>query len=101
MVLDSNKFEVSREKHPVWCKLPAIAEAFATHPSSEWIWWLDFDAIIMTPSIDLHEYLLGPAALKERLLVGETIIQNDRIVVDGKPLPALQTGEVRTPELCL
>ena len=94
MLLDSDKFSVSVEKHPVWCKVPAIAEALEKHPSAEWIWWLDLDTIIMTPHLDLHEYILNPEAMKSRLLQGEIIIPNDRIPVDGKPLPDLVTGEV-------
>lgn len=94
MLLDSNTFDVSTEKHPVWCKLPVIAEALKENPSAEWIWWLDLDTIIMTPHLDLHEHILGPTAMKSRLLSGEVIIPNDRIPVDGKPLPELITGEV-------
>lgn len=94
MLLDSDKFTVSNEKHPVWCKLPAIAEALESYPFAEWVWWLDLDTIIMTPHLDLHEYLLSPTAMKTRLLKGETIIPNDRIPIDGKPLPNLLTGEV-------
>ena|SRR5436190_16136685 len=94
MLLDCNKFPVSHEKHPVWCKVPALAEAFNTYPSTEWIWWLDLDAIIMTPHLELHNYLLSPVALKDRLLEGETIIPNDRIRINGKELPNLRTGEV-------
>src|SRR5216110_139526 len=85
MLIDSNKFSVSVEKHPVWCKVPAIAEALEKHPSAEWIWWLDLDTIIMTPHLDLHKYILNPEAMKSRLLQGDKIIQNDRIPVDGKP----------------
>jgi hypothetical protein len=85
---------VSREKHPVWCKLPAIAEAMDLYPAAEWVWWLDLDALIMTPHLDLYEYLLNPTVLETRLLKGEKIIPNDRIKIDGKALPELQTGEV-------
>jgi hypothetical protein len=93
-LFDSSKFEVSREKHPVWCKLPAIAEAMDLYPSAKWVWWLDLDALIMTPHLDLYEYLLDPAVLETRLLKGEKIIPNDRIKIDRKALPELHTGEV-------
>ena len=94
MLLDSNKFEVSKEKHPVWAKLPALAEALDTYPDKEWVWWLDIDAIIMTPDLDLYSYLLNPIALQDRLLKGEKIISNKRIRIDGRLPPELWTGEV-------
>jgi hypothetical protein len=93
-LVDSSKYEVSREKHPVWCKLPAIAEAMDLYPSAEWVWWLDLDGIIMTPHLDLYEYLLDPTVLETRLLKGDKIMPNDRIKIDGKALPELETGEV-------
>lgn len=95
-LLDSQKFEVAREKHPVWCKLPAIAEAMDSFPSAEWVWWLDLDALIMTPHLDLYEYLLDPAVMVSRLLKGHQVIPNTRIIIDDKAIPELQTGEVRS-----
>lgn len=53
--------------HPVWAKLPAIAEAFHKNPKAKWVWWLDLDAIVMTPSIDLNKHVLSHKALLERL----------------------------------
>jgi hypothetical protein len=94
MLVDANKYEVARERNPAWCKLAAVAEALDRHPSMEWVWWLDLDAIIMSPHVDLYEHLLGPTALAGRLLKGETIKQDDKLRPDGKPLPNLQTGEV-------
>src|SRR2546423_1011418 len=79
LLLDMNEFEVSRTKHPVWAKLPAIMEAFTSYPDAEWVWWLDFDAIIMTPHLGLYEHLLDPEVLKSRLVEGQTLILNDRL----------------------
>lgn len=94
LLLDAKKYNVSRENHLVWCKLPAIAEAMDTYPSAEWIWWLDLDAIIMTPHHDLYEYLLSSAAMKSHLLIGKRVIPNNRINEPYMPLPNLHTGEV-------
>lgn len=54
----------------VWAKLPAISEAFERNPEAEWVWWLDTDAIIMTPNIDLASHLLNPEAMKPRIARG-------------------------------
>ena len=92
MLLDLNTFEVTKERHAVWGKLPAIMQAFETHPSAEWVWWLDIDAIIMTPSIDLYDYLLSPEILRTRLLEGKDLIADPRIL--GENHTDLRTGEV-------
>lgn len=64
--LNISKFDIA-PAHPVWGKLPAIAETFETYPDAQWIWWLDLDAILMTPSVDLNELLLSHKALGEQL----------------------------------
>jgi galactosyl transferase GMA12/MNN10 family len=73
------KYNISHERSPVWAKMAAVEEAFATFPSAEWVWWLDMDAIIMTPSLELYEHLLDPEVMKTKLLDGEEIVSNDRI----------------------
>ncbi|KAF1808598.1 galactosyl transferase, partial [Eremomyces bilateralis CBS 781.70] len=50
--------------HAVWAKLPAIAETFAKNPAVEWVWWLDLDAIIMTPNRTMQDVVLSEAALR-------------------------------------
>lgn len=90
LLVDMNKFPVSRTKHPVWAKLPSIMEAFAKYPSTEWVWWLDVDAIIMTTHLDLYDYLLKPDALRARLITGELIKPTDDVGSND----SLKTGEV-------
>jgi hypothetical protein len=92
MLLDLKEFEVSKILHPTWAKLPALARAFDQYPSSEWVWWLDIDAIIMTSHIDLYEHILSPSALRNRLLQGELILTNDRVPLNAKE--PITTGEV-------
>ncbi|KAK9313701.1 galactosyl transferase GMA12/MNN10 family-domain-containing protein, partial [Lipomyces starkeyi] len=58
------------DRPPVWSKIPAIQEAFELHPDAEWVWWLDTDAIIMTPSLDLAQQVLNPEAMKKRIAYG-------------------------------
>lgn len=53
--------------HPVWAKLPAVADAFNAFPDAQWVWWLDLDAIIMTPTVDLNKLLLSHEALGAQL----------------------------------
>ena len=63
LFLDANSFEISKQRHPVWSKFKAIELALNQFPHVEWIWWLDLDALIMTPSLELYDYLLGPEAM--------------------------------------
>ncbi|KAJ8101827.1 galactosyl transferase GMA12/MNN10 family-domain-containing protein [Lipomyces tetrasporus] len=58
---------VSPSRHPVWAKVPAIQEAFELNPTAEWVWWLDTDAIIMTPEIDLASLVLDPEVMKTKI----------------------------------
>lgn len=54
--------------HAVWSKILVLVDAFDQYPNAEWIWWLDFDAVIMTPTIELGEYILNPDAMFSKLL---------------------------------
>lgn len=42
-----------------WNKIPILRDAFDRFPKAKWIWWLDLDIIIMTPSLDLHTHILS------------------------------------------
>ncbi|KAK9467509.1 galactosyl transferase GMA12/MNN10 family-domain-containing protein [Lipomyces arxii] len=57
----------------VWSKVNAIQDALNMHPEAEWMWWLDTDAIIMSPQVDLGSYLLSATALKTRLAYDQQI----------------------------
>jgi len=74
MTVDLSAYLITHATHPVWGKLPAILDAFKRYPEAEWVWWLDMDAIIMNPEIDLFEYLLHPAVLQRKLVGGDPIL---------------------------
>jgi len=74
MAVDLASYKVTQTAHPVWGKLPAIIEAMKKYPEADWIWWLDIDAIIMTPQIDLHKHLLDPEFLVSNFVAGEPIL---------------------------
>lgn len=74
MTVDLGRYRLTKAADPVWGKLPAILEAFGRYPSSEWIWWLDVDAIIMTPEIDIFQHVLDPQVLNRRLREGDPIL---------------------------
>jgi hypothetical protein len=57
--------------HPVWSKIPVLVDAFRKYPQAKWVWWLDFDAIIMSPMTDLASYLLNSDALYSKIKKGE------------------------------
>lgn len=62
--------------HPVWKKIPAIIDCFRANPEVQWVWWLDLDAVIMTASVDLSDYLLSPEALDRALLRDTEIMRS-------------------------
>ncbi|MCJ1388197.1 hypothetical protein MMC18_001042 [Xylographa bjoerkii] len=67
-------FPVAGAPTPHWSKIPILRAAFAAYPSATWLWWLDLDALIMTPSVPLHE-LLAPTTLPSLLLPAGTPIR--------------------------
>jgi len=86
MSVDLSSYVITKTSHPVWGKLPAILEAMKKFPEAEWVWWLDIDAIIMTPSIDLHRHLLEPETLQRKLL------QNDPILLHSEQQKTYYSG---------
>jgi hypothetical protein len=97
LFLDAHSFPISHSMHPVWSKFPAIQFAMTQFPSAEWIWWLDMDALIMTPWIDLRERLLFPDGMAKRLLNKTRVVANKRIkTVEGEETPELVVDEVST-----
>ena len=85
MTVDLSSYKITHKTHAVWGKLPAILEAFEKFPHAEWIWWLDVDAVIMTPEIDLFNFLLSPEILTTKLREGDPIItyNEDFVLVDS------------------
>jgi hypothetical protein len=75
MTVDLSSYIITHKTHPVWGKLPAILEAFRKYPNADWVWWLDVDAVIMSPEIDLYEHLLAPSVLMRSLTDGDPILQ--------------------------
>ena len=73
MTVDLSSFVITHTTHPVWGKLPALLLACEKYPHAEWIWWLDIDAIIMNPDIDLFQHLLDPQILQTKLVQGDPI----------------------------
>ncbi|EWC46974.1 hypothetical protein DRE_03736 [Drechslerella stenobrocha 248] len=55
-----------RGAHPVWAKIPALLDTFIHFPDAQWVWWLDLDAIIMNPDIDLASHILSHAAMRTK-----------------------------------
>ena len=73
MTVDLSSFIITHVTYPVWGKLPAILQACEKYPRAEWIWWLDIDAIILNPEIELFQHLLDPLVLQTKLLQGDPI----------------------------
>src|SRR5271170_6562899 len=96
MTVDMASYVITRTTHPVWGKLPAILDAFRRYPQAEWVWWLDIDAIIMTPEIDLFHHLLGPAVIQTKFIHGEPILVLNESYF---PVPSGLFSSVQPPAL--
>src|ERR1700737_2624388 len=64
MSVDFDEYSQKNKLEPVWSKLPAVMDAFEKYPESEWVWWLDIDAMIVTPQFDVYSQLLENSAMK-------------------------------------
>lgn len=53
-----------------WLKLYAIKQAFDQFPDSKWIFWIDADALFMTPELDFASHILDKEVLKRKLIYG-------------------------------
>ncbi len=74
MTVNLSSYLITHTTHPVWGKLPAILEAFEKYPQAEWVWWLDIDAIIMSPEVDLYTSFLDPSIIQSKLAIGDPIL---------------------------
>jgi hypothetical protein len=61
-----------KDEEAVWTKTAVLVDAMNRYPNAKWIWWLDFDAVIMTPTIDLGKHILNPDAMFSNLLKDRT-----------------------------
>jgi hypothetical protein len=83
-----SKFELENA-HPVWKKIPAIVDAFNTYPKAQWVFFLDLDAIIMSPKQDLNSLILSHAGLAKSLDFGVEWHRSDRVPL-GVYMPSEQ-----------
>ncbi|KAK6341187.1 hypothetical protein TWF696_008274 [Orbilia brochopaga] len=63
--------------HPVWAKIPALLETFIHFPDAHWVWWLDVDAMIMNPDIDLNSHVLSHAAMRTKFAGGIEFLKSE------------------------
>ncbi|QDS70406.1 hypothetical protein FKW77_009426 [Venturia effusa] len=72
-----SKFDLG-DAHPVWKKIPAIVEAFNTYPEAKWVFFLDLDAIIMSPKQGLTELVLSHEGMKKAITWGAQFVGSER-----------------------
>ena len=86
--INISKYDLG-DSHAVWKKIPAIVEAFNTYPDAQWVFWLDLDAIIMTPQQDLNSLLLSKHGMQTSLAAGDRHHN-----IDWDPMNTFQQAEV-------
>ncbi|KAH9868777.1 hypothetical protein J1614_007851 [Plenodomus biglobosus] len=72
--LNTTRYDIG-DAHRTWAKIPAVAEAFSIHPTAEWVFLLDTDIVIMTPSTDIIQSILSPSAITNGLLLNTPILK--------------------------
>ncbi|MCJ1479129.1 hypothetical protein MMC13_007813 [Lambiella insularis] len=68
------QFPVREAQTLHWSKAPVMRAAFDAFPFAKWLWWLDLDSIIMTPSKPLSTFL-SPNTLESIMLPPGTRIR--------------------------
>jgi hypothetical protein len=70
----ANMSEYEIEGHDiVWGKIRLLSETFQKYPDARWLWWLDYDALIMTPSIALGRHLLDHDVMNTKIWRGRQV----------------------------
>jgi hypothetical protein len=94
MSVDLKKYELA-DHSPVWAKFLSIMEAFELFPHSEWVWWLDMDAIILTPQFDIYSQLLDSKVLKGKLY------EHEKMGVGALPVAEWERNLTYSGTVCL
>lgn len=63
-----------------WKRLVALREVLEEYPDSEWLWYLDQDAIIMDTKLSLQEHVLNPARIDHLVLKDEPVVPPDSVI---------------------
>lgn len=63
-----------------WRRLFALREVLEEYPDSEWLWYLDQDAIIMDTHLCLTDHILNPERLDHLMLKDEPIVPPDSVI---------------------
>lgn len=54
-------------------KIPILKEAFVQFPKAKWLYWLNINIIITTPSINLHDHVLTQAGMNKNGAFGKEL----------------------------
>lgn len=63
-------------------KAKVLRAALSEHPEAQWLWWFDFDGIIMNLEVGLEEYLLGEEAMGRKALLDHKYIPFEKKIPD-------------------
>lgn len=74
LFINISKYDLGDCAHAVWKKVPAIIEAFDTYPEAQWVFWVDVDAIVMSPQRDVHSSMLSHEGMRKSLELGGEFI---------------------------
>lgn len=62
------------EEKAKWVRIYCLRAAMFAFPEAKWFWYLDESSFIMEKSINVHDYLLTPAALNPIMIREQSII---------------------------
>ncbi|KAK7203900.1 galactosyl transferase GMA12/MNN10 family-domain-containing protein [Myxozyma melibiosi] len=71
-----------------WKKMPLIRAAIDQHPRSDYFWYLDQNALIMNPNLNLEEHITDPKKLNTLVLRDIPIVPPDGTIRTYRHVPA-------------
>ncbi|KAA8614643.1 Glyco-transf-34 domain containing protein [Pyrenophora tritici-repentis] len=93
--LNTSRYDIG-EAHRTWSKIPAVAEAFYLLPKAKWVWLVDTDIIIMSPSTSLASDILSPSAIKHGIMRDTPILDG---MLDENPTHINTPREYRVQDI--
>ncbi|KAH8888297.1 hypothetical protein GQ53DRAFT_262430 [Thozetella sp. PMI_491] len=63
-----------------WTKVPAMRHAITKFPDCKYLWYLDQDAFVMSPSVTLEDYLMKASTLESLMIKDHPVVPPDSII---------------------
>lgn len=71
-------YQVARHHSKSWGKIALCRAAMAAFPNAEYFWFLDSNAIIMNPQVDIYEHVVSSERLDKFIQHGTAVLRKNK-----------------------